>query len=266
LYRYFGWDPPVLIHLPLLRNPDKSKLSKRKNPTGILFYRAFGYVPEALMNFLGLLVNSAHEGEDEMMSLETMVKRFSVEHVPLGGPVFDVEKLDWLNGRYLRERFDAGAFEARVAEWGFAPERLARIAALAQPRVQRLSDLAYLTAFFFAGRVPVRVEDLRSAKLDDLGTRQALHLALVELDALREWNVAGIEGVLTRIASVLGKKVRDIARPFYVAITGSPTSVPLYDAMDLLGREVVRERLRFALELLGTPTKREIEDWKELVV
>jgi glutamyl-tRNA synthetase len=123
-----------------------------------------------------------------------------------------------------------------------------------------------LTAFFFAGRVPVRVEDLRSAKLDDLGTRQALHLALVELDALREWNVAGIEGVLTRIASVLGKKVRDIARPFYVAITGSPTSVPLYDAMDLLGREVVRERLRFALELLGTPTKREIEDWKELVV
>ncbi len=265
LYRYFGWEPPKLIHLPLLRNPDKSKLSKRKNPTGILFYRAFGYVPEALMNFLGLLANSAHQGEDEMMSLEQMVERFSIEHVPLGGPVFDVEKLDWLNGRYLRERFDAPAFAARVAEWGFQPERLARIAALAQPRVERFSDLAYLTAFFFSGRVPVRVEDLRSGKLDDLEMRQAFHLAAIELDALREWNVAGIEDVMTRIAAALKKKVREIARPFYVAVTGSPTSVPLYDAIDILGREVVRERLRVALEVLGTPTKREIEDWKELL-
>ena len=264
LYRYFGWQPPELTHLPLLRNPDKSKLSKRKNPTGILFYRAFGYVPEALINFLGLLLNAAHEGEDEVMDLPRLVERFALDHIPLGGPVFDVAKLDWLNGRYLRERFDAPAFFERVAAWGFAPERLARIAALAQPRIERLSDLAPLTAFFFAGRVPIRADDLRAGKLDDEALRRALYWALSALDGLPAWDVTGIESVLVRIGAALSRKVREVARPFYVAITGSPTSVPLYDAMEILGRDVVRERLRFASELLGTPSKREIEEWKEL--
>ena len=264
LYRYFGWEMPKLIHLPLLRNPDKSKLSKRKNPTGILFYRAMGYLPGALLNFLGLLANSVAEGNDEMMSLAQMVERFALEHIPLGGPVFDVAKLDWLNGRYLREGLDREAFIANVQAWAFAPERLARIAELAQPRIERMSDLGSLVAFFFAGRLPITAELLRGGKLDDLAMRQAFQLALWELDALREWKVAGIEIVLKQIADALGKKFRDVARPFYVAITGSPTSVPLYDSMELLGRDVVRERLRGALDVLGAPSKREQDEWKAL--
>ncbi|MBV8689031.1 MAG: glutamate--tRNA ligase, partial [Candidatus Eremiobacteraeota bacterium] len=88
IYQYFGWQPPQFLHLPLLRNPDHSKLSKRKNPTGILFYAAMGYLPEALLNFLGLLAVPTPEGE-EMMDLATMVQRFNVEHIALGGPVFD---------------------------------------------------------------------------------------------------------------------------------------------------------------------------------
>ncbi len=265
LYRYFGWEMPKLIHLPLLRNPDKSKLSKRKNPTGILFYQAMGYLPGALLNFLGLLANSAGEGEDEMMTLAQMVERFGVEHIPLGGPVFDVAKLDWLNGRYLREGLDRDGFMAAVRAWAFAPERLARVAELAQPRIERLSDLGGLLAFFFSGRLPLNADTLRGGKLDDLAMRQAFALALAELDALREWRVAGIEAVLKRIADALGKKFRDVARPFYIAITGSPTSVPLYDSMELLGRDIVRERLRGALELLGAPSKREQDEWKRLI-
>lgn len=264
LYKYFGWEMPTLIHLPLLRNPDKSKLSKRKNPTGILFYQAMGYLPEALLNFLGLLSNSVSEGNDEMMSLAQMVERFSVEHIPLGGPVFDIAKLDWLNGRYLREGLDREAFERRVRDWAFAPARLARIAALAQPRIERLSDLGLLLAFFFAGRLPITAEQLRGGKLDDLAMRQAFALAQWELDALREWDVTGIERVLKSVAEVLGKKFRDVARPFYVAVTGSPTSVPLFDAMELLGRDMVRERFRTALDVLGQPSKKEQDEWKKL--
>ncbi|HEY5425094.1 MAG TPA: glutamate--tRNA ligase [Candidatus Tumulicola sp.] len=255
LYSYFGWEPPKLIHLPLLRNPDKSKLSKRKNPTGIRFYEAMGYLPEALINFLGLLANAARPGEAELMDLPALVDRFEVENVPIGGPVFDVAKLDWLNGRYLRERLAPTAFLARVREWAGSPERLTRIATLAQPRIERLSDLGLLLAFLFAGRLPLSVEDLRSGKLDDDAVRQALALALSELDALPAWDVAGIEATVKRIADTLGKKTRDVARPFYVAITGSSTSIPLYDSMELLGRDVVRERLRNALDLLGTPDK-----------
>jgi glutamyl-tRNA synthetase len=264
LYSYFGWEPPKLTHLPLLRNPDKSKLSKRKNPTGILFYKAMGYLPEALVNFLGLLTNAAHEGADEIADLATMVQRFDAEHIPMGGPVFDVAKLDWLNGRYLRERLDTAAFVRRVQEWAGSQERIERIAALAQPRIERMSDLGLLLAFLFAGRLAIRVEDLRGGKLDDLATRQAFALAQWQLDALPTWDVAGIESVLKRVAESLGKKFRDVARPFYVAITGSPTSIPLYDSMELLGRDIVRERLRNALELLGAPNKREQEEWKAL--
>ncbi len=262
LYRYFGWEPPKLVHLPLLRNPDKSKLSKRKNPTGILFYKRMGYLPEALINFLGILANAPREGEDELMDLARLVHRFDVDRVPIGGPVFDVAKLDWLNGRYLREKIDPATFVEKVREWSITPERLARIAALAQPRIERLSDLGLLLAFLFAGRLPLEAGDLRTGKLDDQQTRRAFSTALADLDALPVWNVYGIEDVLKRIADDLGKKPRDVARPFYVAITGSATSIPLYDSMELLGREIVRERLRCALDLLGAPTKRELEEWK----
>jgi len=251
LYSYFGWDPPKLVHLPLLRNPDKSKLSKRKNPTGILFYRAMGYLPEALIDFLALLANSAREGEDELMDLPQIVRRFEVEHVPISGPVFDVAKLDWLNARYIRERLDAESLSERIAQWAGSPERLTRVAKLAAPRIERLSDLGPLLAFLFSGRLALRAEDFESKKLDERQTRQALALALGELDALPAWNAFGIESVLKRIAESLDKKMRDVARPFYVAVTGSPTSIPLYDSMELLGRDLVRERLRNALELLS---------------
>jgi glutamyl-tRNA synthetase len=264
LYQYFGWEMPKLIHLPLLRNPDKSKLSKRKNPTGILFYKAMGYLPQALLNFLSLLSNSLPEGQDEMMSLSDMVQRFSVEHIPLGGPVFDVAKLDWLNGRYVREKLDDDQFMKAVADWGFSPERLRRIASLAHSRVERLSDLGLLVSFLFAGRLPVTAEQLRGGKMNDLELRQAFALAMWDLDALREWNIAGIEVVLKRVSEVLGKKFRDVARPFYVAITGSPTSVPLFDSMEMLGRDLVRERLRVALDVLGAPSKKEQDEWKKL--
>jgi glutamyl-tRNA synthetase len=251
LYSYFGWQPPKLMHLPLLRNPDKSKLSKRKNPTGILFYRAMGYLPEALINFLALLSNATREGEDELMDLPAIVRRFEIEHVPIGGPVFDVAKLDWLNARYIRERLDAESFIERVQEWAVSPERLTHIARLAAPRIERLSDLGPLLAFLFSGRLSVRAEALQTKKLDETETRRALELALEELDALPAWNAFAIETVLKRIADTLEKKVRDIARPFYVALTGSPTSIPLYDSMELLGRDIVRERLRNALDALA---------------
>jgi len=251
LYSYFGWEPPKLMHLPLLRNPDKSKLSKRKNPTGILFYKAMGYLPEALLNFLGLLVNATHEGEDELMDLPAMVRRFGVEHVPIGGPVFDVAKLDWLNGRYIRERLDPESFVGRVREWALTPQRLTRIAQLSSTRIERLSDLGPLLAFLFAGRLVVRPEDLQSKKLDGEATRQALTLGLSEFDALPAWNAFAIETSFKRIAERLDKKLRDVTRPFYVAITGSPTSIPLYDSMELLGRDLVRERLRNALDALN---------------
>lgn len=118
LYEYFGWDMPVLCHLPLLRNPDKSKLSKRKNPTSITFYRRMGYLPQALINYLGRMGWSMPD-EREKFSLDEMVASFDIQRVSLGGPVFDVDKLRWLNGLYLREDLDDQAFIAELMKWAF---------------------------------------------------------------------------------------------------------------------------------------------------
>ena len=250
LYQYFGWEPPQLTHFPLLRNPDKSKLSKRKNPTGILFFRAMGYLPEALVNFLALLSNAAREDEDELMDLAAIVRRFEVEHVPIGGPIFDLAKLDWLNGRYLRERLDAASFLRRVQEWAGSPERLERLAELTAPRIERLSDIGPLLAFLFSGRLALSAESFASSKLDAETMRRMFSSALTEFDALPAWSAAGIESVVSGLAAQLERKPREIARPLYIAVTGSPTSIPLYDSMALLGRDMVRERLRNALKVL----------------
>lgn len=271
LYQYFGWEAPKLMHLPLLRNPDKSKLSKRKNPTGILFYKAMGYLPEALMNFLGLLSNAAHEGQDELMSIDTMVERFQLDHVPLGGPVFDVAKLDWLNGQHVR-RHGPAEFSELYAGWAFGvrpdgdamPRKQQRILGLAQGRIERLSDVAPLVAFLYSGRLNIQAGDLLHAKIDADTARKALALAQWRLDELNAFDLTSIENVLKRIAVDLGAKFRDLSRLYYVAITGSPTSIPLFDSMELLGREIVRERLRFALDLLGAPSKKEQDEWKKL--
>jgi len=130
-------------------------------------------------------------------------------------------------------------------------------------RIERLSDLGSLAAFFFAGRLNLSADALRGGKLDGDELRRTLQVAQWDLDGLRVWDVAGIEGALKRSAESVGKKFRDVARPFYIAITGSPTSVPLYDAMQLLGRDIVRERLRNALDALGAPTAREQNEWKK---
>lgn len=263
LYDALGWQMPQLAHLPLLRNADKSKLSKRKNPTSILFYKRMGYLPEALSNFLGLFCVPPEAGE-EMMDLATLVRRFDFSHIALGGPVFDVKKLDWLNGRYIREKLDVAQLAERVRDWALNAAYLAAIAPLVHQRIERLSDVGPLCAFLFAGRLDVPIEALRAGKLDDETLRKAFVLALAAFDAAPAWDAAAAEAALRRTAELLDVKVREVIRAFYVAITGSAQSLPLFDAMALLGRDLVRERCRMALETLGGATNAQLEAWKKL--
>ncbi len=260
LYSYFGWTPPVLMHLPLLRNPDKSKLSKRKNPTGILFYERMGYLPEALLNFLGLLLAAAPEGQ-EMFGLPALIERLDLAKISLGGPVFDIAKLDWLNGQYLRHLTPAELID-RTASWGFDRARIDRIAELAQSRVERLSDLVPTAAFLFAGRVAVTPEAFAGAKLAELDVRKALALAMWRLDTQAVFDKTTVEVVLKSVGETLGTKFRDLSRVYYVAMTGSPTSLPLFDSMELLGRDLCRERFRVALDVLGGMSAKEQKEWQ----
>jgi glutamyl-tRNA synthetase len=266
LYQYFGWEAPVLTHLPLLRNADKSKLSKRKNPTSILYYQRAGYLPQAMQNFLGLFIKSSGE-EDEMTSLGELIDGFDVHNISLGGPVFDTSKLEWLNGRYLRETMDTAQFLDAVKAWALNDAYLTPIAEMAQARITRLSDLGGLVSMFFMNRIEGQTaERLRDGvKIDTDHQRAAYTLALQQFDALIEWNKDGVEASLRRTAEVLDVKLKDVIRPMYLAITGAAQGVPLFDAIVHLGRDIIRERLRQSMELLGAATKKEAEGWGELL-
>ena len=267
LYQYFGWEPPVLTHLPLLRNADRSKLSKRKNPTSILFYQRAGYLPAAMQNFLGLFIKSASE-EDEKTSLQDLIDGFDIHNISLGGPVFDTSKLDWLNGRYLREELTTAQFLDEIRKWALNDAYLMPIAEMTQSRIVRLSDLGALTAPFFMNRIEgLSVDRLRDGvKIEADQQRAAYTLALLQFDAMVEWNKDGVEAALRATATALDIKLKDMIRTFYLAILGSPQGVPLFDAITHLGRDVLRERLRHAMELLGVASKKEAEAWAALLV
>jgi glutamyl-tRNA synthetase len=251
LYEYLGWEMPALCHMPLLRNPDKSKLSKRKNPTSIPFYEKMGYLPEALLNYLGLMAWSMPSGE-EKFSLGEMVAEFSLERVSLGGPIFDLKKLQWLNGRWIREALNEREFAERVRRWGLNEEHLMQLVPLVHSRISLLSDLGPLTLPFFSGNVGITLDQILDGKLDRDTIAILLELLLERMEML-EWTKAEIETVFRVLAEQTDISLRNLSRPFFVILMGSPVSVPLFDGMQILGRDLCRERLRHAGSLVGKP-------------
>ncbi|OPZ07313.1 MAG: Glutamate--tRNA ligase [candidate division BRC1 bacterium ADurb.BinA292] len=257
LYEAFGWEMPELIHMPLLRNPDRSKLSKRKNPTSIDYYRQAGYLPEALLNYLGLMAWTypPAPGETEgpeMFSLEEMIAAFDIDRVSLGGPIFDPRKLNWLNGRYLREKHDPAALLARLRDWMLNDGVWLRALPLVQPRAEKLSDVVPMTAFLFADRPAYDPHSLIQKKLDGDAAARLLRIALWELERVTPWNKETTKAAISRIAQIEGLKLRELMPVLFVALTGAPASLPLFDSMEILGAAMSRRRLVYALEALGS--------------
>ncbi len=255
LYEYFGWEMPVLCHLPLLRNPDKSKLSKRKNPTSILYYQRMGFLPEALLNYLGRMGWSMPD-EREKFTLGEMQDAFDIQRVSLGGPIFDGEKLRWLNGLWIREELSEEQLAERLVEWAFNQETLHSVLPHLQPRIETLSDFAPQASFLVSGSL-----DLDASLFDELGTDREellrqLQFALWSLEALSEWNRDTVWNALKSLADQLGVKVRDFLSPMFIAISGSRASFSVVDAMGLLGPDMSRARVRQAIEVLGGVSKK----------
>jgi len=255
LYEYFGWEMPVLCHLPLLRNPDKSKLSKRKNPTSILYYQRMGFLPEALLNYLGRMGWSMPD-EREKFSLAQMQEAFDIQRISLGGPIFDVEKLRWLNGLWIREDLTQEDLAARLVDWAFNAERLAEVLPHLQPRIETLSDFAPQAAFLVSGELPLSPEEFDALGSDREAQVRNLQFALWSLEALSAWDRETVWTTLKGLADRLEVKVRDFLAPMFIAISGSRASFSVVDAMALLGPDLSRARLRHAIEVLGGVSKK----------
>lgn len=256
LYSYFGWDMPVLCHLPLLRNPDKSKLSKRKNPTSINFYERMGFVPEAVLNYLGRMGWSMPD-EREKFTLQEMIDNFDIQRVSLGGPVFDVEKLRWLNGLWLREDLDDQAFVERLQAWWFNRDSLEALVPHIRGRAEVFSDVAPMASFMFSGMLNLKPEDFSHNKLEEGDVKRVLQFALWTLEAERHWSKDNIFADVKGLAKAMGLKMGDFMFPIFVAIAGTPSSWSVMDSMALLGPDMTRARLRHALQILGGFSKKE---------
>ncbi|WP_434353085.1 glutamate--tRNA ligase [Psychrobacter sp. HD31] len=257
LYEYFGWEMPVLCHMPLLRNPDKSKLSKRKNPTSITYYRDAGVLPEALLNYLGRMGYSL-PNEEEKFSLEEMIASFDINRVSLGGPVFDVEKLHWLNAEYLRE-LSPEALKNKILDWANDSEKLTAIAAAIQPRIHLLSDAVNWGGFYFQNLPDISAEDFVHKSLSQEQIIEILQIATWKLETMPVWSEENIFATLKGLSGAMDIKLRDMMAPFFIAIAGSTASTPVMNSMYVIGADMTLTRLRHAVDVLGGLGKKKMK-------
>jgi glutamyl-tRNA synthetase len=254
LYEYFGWDLPTFAHLPLLLNPDKSKLSKRQGDVAVEDYRQKGYLPEALVNFVALLGWNPGT-EQEIFTLAELVDEFSLERVGKSGAVFNLEKLNWINTTYFRALPDQEiAARARgVLEQhgivGFSDTYLRSVVALMKERISKVDDLIVAATYFF--RDPERYDEQSIKKNWKAGTSEQLKDVAIGMQALPTFDHAGVESVVrsTAVRSHVGAS--KLIHPLRLAITGMPSGPGLFELMVVLGKETCLRRIEKAILLLG---------------
>jgi glutamyl-tRNA synthetase len=237
-----GHDPPVYAHVPDVLGNDGKKLSKRHGATSIDEFRSAGYIPSALMNFLALL-GWAPDGETTIMPPEELIRRFSLDRVGASPATLDYEKLDWMNGVYLRtlppEEY-AAALTAYLRDQGYdwPEDRIRAAAPLVQDKIERLGQFPEFAGFLFGPVEPA------AAQLD--GGGEMLAGAEEALAGLEPFTAEAIEQRLRELADRLGQKPREAFQPIRVAVTGSKISPGLFESIELLGRDEALARIRAA--------------------
>ncbi len=271
LYEAFGWEAPTYAHLPLLLNPDRSKLSKRQGDVAVEDYLAKGYLPEALINFVALLGWNPGEGNtQELFSLSELVDRFDLSAVHKAGAVFDLGKLDWMNGEYIK-RLSADELFARTlpflsekeffkewrtanGEWSDTDADLfvKRVLSVEQDRLVKLADVGDGSPFFFAGPA-VEKATLPWKKSTEDGAREALGRALGVIEAVsdEDWTREKLSEILLEAA---GDDRGGFLWPLRVALTGAEKSPPPSDIAWVIGKEQTLSRVHAALNILSGET------------
>lgn len=259
IYQAFGWEPPLFAHVSRILGPDKAKLSKRHGADSVLDYQRKGYLPDAVVNFLALLGWSLDD-HTEIIDRETLIKHFDVDRLIPNPAIFNAEKLLWMNGVYIRELSPEAFAEAVKPYLDDALGRrvddslLRRIVPLVQERVRLLSEIVAIADFFFtAGPLTYDTEALLGKKFAGKPTAaaSALQQAIRAAGSLPEWTHEALEAAIRPLAEEIGVKAGDLFGVIRVAVTGKTATPPLFETMEVLGREVTFQRLRTAIEKLG---------------
>ena len=263
LYDAFGWQAPEFVHLPDILASGGGKLSKRHGAVSVNEYRQMGYLPHALVNFLALL-GWSYDDKTELFTNEELIEAFSLERVSKSGAIFSLDKLDWMNGHYIREADDEMLTDALLDYWRRYPaaelppqpdrETLVRIVPLIKERLKTLADAAERIPFFFNEDFDYEPGQLVQRKMDEAGTLRALNAAVEVLGAVEEFDAATLEVRLRGLADDLDIKVGQLLGTLRVATSGLKVSPPLFESLEILGKErVVRDLNRAISKLATTP-------------
>ncbi len=256
LYEALGWEPPRFAHLPLILAPDRSKLSKRHGATSLLECRELGLLPEALFNFLTILGWSLDD-KTEVLTVDETLASFSIERVSRAGAVFDYDKLNWMNGVYIRRLPPEALADALLDYWRQYPppelpelpdrDRLATVVPVVQERLKTLADAAPRIPFFFNPDFDYEPDELVQRKMDEAGTKRALEASLKTIEGLDSSDAATLESAMRPLADELGIKTGQLLGTLRVATSGLKVSPPLFESMEVLGKERVIHDIKRAI-------------------
>jgi glutamyl-tRNA synthetase len=263
LYEAFGWKAPTFMHMPLLLGRDGKKLSKRKNPTSIFFYRDSGYLSEAFMNFLTLMGYSM-KGDREIYALDEIIEEFDPTRIGVSGAVFDVQKLDWMNQQYLIKNIPENKLWERLKEWSFNDEFMQKLMPLCHSRIKTFGDFMELCDFFFLNNLRYTQELFSQKSLKSEQLAMLLQGIIWHMDAHESWTGPGINQASRDTAEICGINHKKIVMPLlFGSIMGKLQGPPLFDSVTLLGKDRTRVRLMKTIDFLGGISNKKLDTFKK---
>ena len=263
LYDALGWQAPEFAHLPDILASGGGKLSKRHGAVSVHEYRQMGYLPHAMVNFLALL-GWSYDDKTELFTNDELIEAFSLERVSKSGAIFNLDKLDWMNGHYIREAGDEELADALLDYWRRCPAAelppepdrhiMLQVVPLIRERLKTLADAAERIPFFFNDDFDYESTQLIQRKMDVAGTLRALKEAVQVVGSIEPVDAASLEASLRGLAADLDIKVGQLLGTLRVATSGLKVSPPLFESLEILGRErVVRDLNRAIQKLESTP-------------
>ncbi len=251
LYEVFGWKPPVFMHMPLLLGKDGKKLSKRRNPTSIFYYRDTGYLPEAFVNFLTLMGYSMSDGR-EIYSLEDIIKEFDPKRFGVSGAVFDVQKLDWINQQYIVKNVPQEMLWQRLKDWMFHDDFMKRLMPLVHSRMKNFSEFIELTDFLFITHMRYTLElfTVEGVSLEKIAA--LLQVMIWEMEKDDAWTSQAANDASRRVADLFQVNHKKCVMPvLFASLMGRRHGLPLFDSLELLGKDRTRVRWLQSMDFIG---------------
>lgn len=254
LIQAFGWLPPAFAHVPLVLGPDKKPLAKRHGAKDVLEYREAGYLPEAVDNFIAFVGWSPGTTE-EVLTTDELIAKFSIEKIQPSPAIANLERLDWLNGQFIRRLSTDELATRLVPRFGNVPaSTLEPLMPLVQERLRTLNEASDMLRFFFEEPAEYRPEQLIAKGRDRQQTEAVLRRVRDALRSLSDWDGAAIENTLRPLAEEVGWSSRDLFMALRVAVTGRTVTPPLIESMARLGRDAVLRRIERAAASLREPS------------